>query len=264
LDATYDTTIPNQARRCGAFAPWSLALAAFRNLAILIFVLCVPAALVTTTIRFLANEERVYRYAIDDFGAVEASGIVRSELLRANNELIEYFRGDQETVSIRVEQDGREVDLFNAREAAHLEDVKRRFELVSRVQEFSVLYAIGFIALVVLWAREVSGRAFAVLVVIANVLTLAAIGVLGAVSLAGFDESWERFHRILFSNEFWRLDPRTDHLIQMFPVPFWQDIVFFAGLLIVAQAALITLIAGIYLGVTARAQPARRLYPSYT
>lgn len=239
-------------------------MGALRNLAILLFVISIPAALVTTTIRYLANEPRVYRYAVDDFGAVAASGIERGELLRANKELIEYFRSDQETVSIRVERQGREVDLFNAREAAHLEDVKRRFQLVSRVQEFSLLYVIAFLALVVLWAREVSGRTLAVLVALGNVLTLAGIGVLGGISLSGFNESWERFHTLLFSNEFWRLDPRTDHLIQMFPVPFWQDIVFFAGLLIVAQAALITLVAGIYLGVTSRAQAAARLSPSYT
>jgi integral membrane protein (TIGR01906 family) len=238
-------------------------VAALRYLAAFIFILSIPAALATTTIRYLANEPRVYRYAIDDFGAVSRSGIEREELLRANEELIRYFRNGAELVTIRVDIDGREADLFTPREASHLKDVKDRFRLLNRVQEFSVFYILGYVAIAVLWSREVSTRRLAVQTMIGSLVTLAAIGAVSAVSLSGFNDSWERFHELLFSNDFWRLNPNTDHLIQMFPVPFWQDIVFFAGLLIVAQAALVLLVAGIYVGVTSRATPARRLTPSY-
>ena len=53
-------------------------------------------------------------------------------------------------------------------------------------------------------------------------------------ALAGFDSAWEGFHRLIFSNDFWQLNPRTDHLIQIFPPAFWESIVFFIGVLIVA------------------------------
>ena len=235
----------------------------FRNLATLLFVLAVPAALVTTNVRFIANEPRIYRYAIDQFDGVRTTGIQREELLRAGAELREYFNNSEETLAIRVQQNGREVPLFNPRETAHMKDVKDRFRLMNRVQEFSVVYAITYIAAVVLWAREVSTRGLAMAVAGGCVFSLAAVGAAGALGLAGFDSAWESFHEVLFSNDFWLLNPATDHLIQMFPPPFWENVVFLIGLLIAAEAALLLLGAVIYLGVTSHQTRSQRLTPNY-
>ena len=73
----------------------------FRTVAILLFVLSVPIALVTTNIRFMANEPRVYRYAIDQFDAVPTTGIAREELIRAGAEIRDYFNNGQDTLAIR-------------------------------------------------------------------------------------------------------------------------------------------------------------------
>ena len=67
---------------------------------------------------------------------------------------------------------------------------------------------------------------------------LFAIGVVGAFSLGGFDQAWFKFHELMFSNSFWQLNPRTDHLIQMFPPAFWEFIVSTIGLLTAAEAGL--------------------------
>jgi integral membrane protein (TIGR01906 family) len=236
---------------------------ALRHLAALLFILAIPAALITTNIRFVANEPRVYRYAIDQYDAVNTTGIERSELIRGGAELREYFNNDDSTVSIRVQQNGREVALFNPREAAHLEDVKNRFNLVNRVQEFSILYILAYVAAVVLWAREVSVRRLAVQVVIGCAVLLAVVGGVGVFGMAGFDTAWEDFHELIFSNDFWRLNPTTDHLIQMFPPAFWESIVFFIGLMIAAEAALILIAMAIYLGVTSRQSAPGNLEPYY-
>jgi integral membrane protein (TIGR01906 family) len=237
-------------------------LVAFRSLATALFILAIPVALVTTNIRFVANEPRVYTYAVDQHDAVQTTGIERSELLRGGAELRRFFNNDQETLLIRVQQNGREVSLFNARETTHLEDVKDRFRLMNRVQEFSVLYALAYVAAVVLWAKEVSPRALAMQVATGCAILLAAVAIIGAVGMAGFDTAWEDFHQLLFSNDFWRLNPTTDHLIQMFPPAFWESIVFFIGLMTAAEAALMIIFALIYLGASRRAE-SRPLEPFY-
>jgi integral membrane protein (TIGR01906 family) len=239
-------------------------MSALRRIASVLFVLALPAALVTTNIRFIANEPRVYRYAVDDFGAVATTGIARDELLRAMGELRAYFKaGGDEPVSILVERQGREQSLFNPRETAHLKDVKDRFKLQNAVQEFSVLYVLTYIAAVVIWSREITVRRLAVNTMIGCGITVLAIGGAGAFGLSGFDSAWTQFHEVLFSNDFWLLNPRTDHLIQIFPPEFWQNIVFFIGLLTAAEAALILLVAGLYLGATARRAPEGELAPSF-
>ncbi len=236
---------------------------AFRIFSTLLFILAVPAALVTTNIRLMANEPRVYRYAIDEFNAVATSGIAREELLRAGAELRAYFNNDQDEVTIRVQENGEETSLFSSRETVHLKDVKSRFNMANRVQEFSIIYIAIYIAAVVLWSREVSPRGLAIQVAIGSGAALALIGGIGVLGAVGFDSSWEDFHQIIFSNDFWRLNPTADHLIQMFPLAFWETIVFFIGLLIAAEAALLLIASLIYLGVSSRHQAARRLEAYY-
>jgi integral membrane protein (TIGR01906 family) len=232
-------------------------LGLIRVLAAILFILSIPVALVTSNIRFVANEERVYRYAIDEYDAVAKTGIEREELLRASAEIRAYFNNDEETLSIRVREDGREVSLFNERETAHMVDVKDRFQAVNKAQEFSVIYVLGYIAIVGLWAREVSLRGLAVQVAAGAAICVIAIGVIGVIGATGFDSAWEDFHEIMFSNDFWLLNPNTDHLIQIFPPAFWESIVFFIGTLIVAEAVVLVLGSLIYIGAS-RHQAARR------
>jgi len=234
-----------------------------RHLTTLLFILSIPVALVTTNIRFVANEPRVYRYAIDNYDVVQTTGIDRDELIRSGVEIRRYFNNDADRLEIQVENNGRQESLFSERETAHMADVKDRFRLVNRAQELSVLYGAVYVAAVVLWAREISVRRLAVQVAIGSALVLVAIGVVGGIGMAGFDSAWESFHELLFSNDFWRLNPRTDHLIQMFPPDFWESIVFFIGVLVAAEAAVLLIIAGIYLGVTHGQPREQRLEPYF-
>ncbi len=233
-----------------------------RILAAIVFVISIPVALVTSNIRFLANEPHVYRYAIDEFDAPATTGIDRDELLRASSEIRAYFNNNQDTLSIEVQDGNREVSLFNARETAHMSDVKSRFQVMNKAQEFSVVYALGYIAVVVLWAREVSLRGLAKQVAVGSAICVVVVGAIGAVGAAGFDSAWENFHQLIFSNDFWLLNPATDHLIQIFPPPFWENIVFFMGTLIMAESVLLVLGALIYLGAS-RHQASQRLKLQY-
>ena len=126
----------------GAPQALELDVGVFRAAATFLFILSIPVALFTTNIRFVANEPAVYRYAIDQHDAVRTTGIERPELIRAGAEIREYFNNDQKTLNIQVMDNGRQVSLFNARETAHMEDVKNRFQAVNRAQEFSLLYVL--------------------------------------------------------------------------------------------------------------------------
>ncbi len=259
---TYDTT--NLKRdAAGRLGRGGLPVGAVRRIASLLFILAIPVALITTNIRFMANEPRVYRYAIDDYGAVATTGIARDELLRASAGLRAYFNNGDELVNIRVTQQGREVSLFNPRETAHMKDVKSRFQMQNRVQEFTVLYVLTYLAAVVLWSREITVRRLAVNTMIGCGVTLFMIVGAGLFGLSGFNSAWTQFHQLLFSNDFWLLNPRTDHLIQIFPPEFWQNIVFFIGLLSAAEAGLLFVVAGLYLGATSRRMPEAEFAPSY-
>jgi integral membrane protein (TIGR01906 family) len=218
-----------------------------RNLAAFIFIVALPVALVTSNVRFAANEGRLYEHGFDQYDAEARTGIDRDELSRAGRELREYFNNDEETVSIRVIEDGREVSLFNDRETGHLRDVKDLFQLTFRVQEVTLVIVLVYVAGVFLWARERPLRSLARQTLLAALLVGAVIVALAIVALTGFERAFEEFHVISFSNDLWKLDPRTDHLIQMFPEDFWFDASMFVGLLTLVEAGLLALVSGAYL-----------------
>jgi integral membrane protein (TIGR01906 family) len=223
-----------------------------RRLALFLFVVALPVALVTTNVRFAADEGRLYEYGFDKYDAEARTGFPREDISRVGQELRRYFNNSADTIHVLVEEGGREVSFFNDRETAHLRDVKHLFQITFRVQELSIAYVFTYVVGVFIWAREGSLRRLATQVLAGSLVAIAVILALGAVALLGFDRAFEEFHLIAFNNDLWRLNPRTDHLIQMFPEDFWFDASMLVGLLTLAEAAVLALASGLYLGLTRR------------
>ena len=233
-----------------------------RSLALFLFVALIPVTLVTTNVRFAANEGRLYEYGFDKYDVETRTGLPREEISRAGRELRQYFNNDEATISILVEEGGQEVSLFNERETAHLRDVKDLFQLTNAIQELGVAFIFAYAVGVFVWAREGSLRRLATQVLAGSLVAIVAIVALGGVALLGFDRAFEQFHFIAFNNDLWRLDPRTDSLIQMFPEGFWFDATMLVGLLTVTEAAVLALGSGLYLGLTRRRRTTVVLTPS--
>ncbi|MFI5255472.1 MAG: DUF1461 domain-containing protein, partial [Candidatus Limnocylindrales bacterium] len=45
---------------------------------------------------------------------------------------------------------------------------------------------------------------------------------IGAIFLVAFDPAFTLFHEIFFPGGNWSFDPATDHMVQLYPIPFWQ------------------------------------------
>lgn len=217
-----------------------------RSLLISAFILTVPVALITTNIRAAVSEQAVYDYSVRNYGAAEASGIPESELLRANAQLRHYLTArDPGPLAIRVRDDGGQtVPLFNARETAHMSDVRDLVRAVFGVQVLAVALALTLaVAMLALWPP----RALAAACLYAALLTAAIIGAAGFLAVTGFDAAWTRFHTLFFQNDLWQLDPNSDHLIQMFPEPFWQKITLVLGAATIGEALLMSVVSAVYL-----------------
>jgi integral membrane protein (TIGR01906 family) len=223
-----------------------------RHIAALLFIVALPIALITTNVRIAANEPRLYEYAADHYDTPETTGISREELLDASGELRDYFNNDDESIFVRVQKDGEPISLFNPRETAHLRDVKTLFQASFRVQEATVIFVLAYVVAVFIWAREGSLRTLATQLLLAGLLGLAVIGAVGAIAVSGFEQSFEQFHLVAFDNDFWRLDPTRDHLIQMFPEDFWREVSLWLGIATLVELATLALLSALYLGLTRR------------
>ncbi len=214
------------------------------------FVLALPILLFTTNIRFLASDTGYLEGGLRRHDAAQNTGIALNELDYAVGAIVRYFEDDEKTLRILVFTGGEETALFSDDETLHMEDVKGLMRTIFRANEVALGFALAYVAATVLWAGERSGRTLAK-------ETLAAVGVgalvglaVGIVALVGFDSAWEQLHEVIFPNDLWLLDPRTDRLIQMFPETFWAEATFIVVGMALAEAAVLVGAAGGYLWFT--------------
>ncbi len=218
-----------------------------QRIATLCFVVALPLFLITANVRFLAGEQRLYERGFRTFDSDQRTGLSLAELDRAGAEIIDYFEDDADLLRIRVTRAGEEEALFSQREVEHMKDVKSLMRTVFRLNEVSLAYVLAYIAGVFLWARARSLRRLAVEAICGIGLMAALAGAVGVLAIIGFEAMWERFHKVVFSNDLWQLNPRTDRLIQMFPEEFWQETTLILVALTAAEALLIVACAVAYL-----------------
>ena len=207
-----------------------------RPAAAFIFIAAIPIFLVLTNVRIATTEQRVYEYSFSRYDAEDVTGIERSELDRAASEIIGYFRdGDADALDIRVVDAGEIVPLFNQREVLHMRDVRDLIRATFRLHEIAFVYIVGYIAAVFLWSGERPMRRLAREAMIAGGATVGVLAVAAVGVLVGFDSLFTQFHLLSFSNDFWKLSPARDHLIQMFPQGFWFDVTLAVGVITIVQ-----------------------------
>lgn len=224
-----------------------------------LFVVAVPLFLLLTNVRIAATWSPVYDYALTQYDGPQRTGIARPELNRVADELIAYFESTEDglLIATRVEKDGQQIAFYNQREVLHLSDVRDLFQVVFRIQEASFAYIVVYIVAVVLWSRERSMRRLARQGIAAGllgfgVLTVAAIGL-----LIDFETLFTRFHLISFANDFWKLSPSRDRLIQIFPERFWFDVSLTVGVVTLLQGAVLASVGAGYLAWLDRAKRLR-------
>ena len=134
---------------------------------------------------------------------------------------------------------GVDRDLFNEREVLHMIDVKGLIRGVSFWQQTSFYTMVGLAVV----GLAVTGRGrtlqlFSRGLFRGSVFALGLLIVLGIGSLVGFEALFERFHFLSFSNDLWRLDPRRDYLIRIFPEGFFLSATLIVAGLTIGQALL--------------------------
>lgn len=192
----------------------------FDSVARWLFILCLPALLVTASVSLAMNCNWLYNHGFEKYNVGRVTGLEDSQLEKASRGLISYFNSGEEYIDLVVMKDGRPFPLFNDREIEHLKDVKALFHLVYKMLSGSVIYFILFAGLTLFRRNRVSlgWGLFG-----GGVLTLALMIALGVAIAVGFDRVFLQFHLLSFANDFWMLDPSRDYLIMLFPQGFWFD-----------------------------------------
>ena len=125
--------------------------------------------------------------------------------------------------------------VLNDRERGHMRDVRgvfAGFELL--VLASVVVLGVGFRR-----ARDAEARAATWRAVGRGARGLVVgLVVVGAFAALAFDAAFEVFHRLFFGAGTYTFDPRTDHLVQLFPEQFWSDTTLAIGIVALGAAIL--------------------------
>lgn len=122
-------------------------------------------------------------------------------------------------LTMRLEQGEFNVEELNAKERQHMGDVRELIRLAQRVSQGCMALAAA-LAVVTAWTGARDGRRFGLLPgVLAGLLlaVLSALIICALMNTQGFERMFVGMHHLLFTNDLWLLDPRTDILIRMMP-----------------------------------------------
>ena len=163
--------------------------------------------LILSALHAVGTDDGLYFKLQTEAGILPEAGVSEDELRSIDRRLSDYLRGD----STALEQDSP----FNDREMAHMADCQRLFALLRKVRSRLIPWAVLLIVggAYLLQNRNKARRC----AWLAPLILLIPLGAFAVWACIDFDGAFTFFHRVLFSNDLWLLDPRTDLLIRICP-----------------------------------------------
>ncbi|MBR6816688.1 MAG: TIGR01906 family membrane protein [Clostridia bacterium] len=172
--------------------------------------------------------------------------ITEQGLSDATEALLDYLKDRRDDLTVYAEIDGSLREVFNEREKLHMIDVRRLYRNAKTVGYTSLV--IGALTFAVLFWRSDRQEQKAVVrgYLHGNMMFFLMLAVIGLFAALDFDTFWTAFHKIMFSNDLWLLDPRQDILIQMVPQQFFFDLVMRIAIAAAASIGALLIGAGIW------------------
>lgn len=196
------------------------------SLQYLIGVLCAFAlmiALLITSVEAVAYwTPGYYEAEYTKYHVLDDVQMEMEDLLDVTKEMMAYLKGKREDLHIMTTVAGQQREFFNAREIAHMEDVRGLFLggiALRRICLAFLAAAVGTLYLTKARLRRLLPQTMC----LGTVLFFAVLAGLAALISTNFTKYFIIFHEIFFSNDLWILDPSTDLLINIVPEPFFMD-----------------------------------------
>ncbi|MGH2457259.1 MAG: TIGR01906 family membrane protein [Chloroflexota bacterium] len=201
--------------------------------------LLIPIVVVFSILTGLFFDASFYHAGQAKYQVQSVTGMAPDQMDRVNVGIIRFFAGT-ESLHQAISASGGSPDVFKEKEILHMDDVRVIVQFISKVQIVGLLVLAVVVGLAAgTWAR--GGRlALSRALTYGAIFTIALVIVSGILTYTSFDSLFITFHEVTFNNNYWELDPRTDHLIQMFPFGFWYD----AMLTVALRVLLVSVVLG--------------------
>lgn len=172
----------------------------------------------------------VFQLSVFDLGYFEkkfvendtpsVTGLSMQQLMSVSSETLDYLKDKRDNLVIYEELDGKTIQVFEGREIDHMVDVKDLF-----MTGFAIRNIAGIVSLLstaYLWTKHKQSILHSIRT--GSLLFFAIIALIGVFAALDFNKAFTIFHKLLFTNDLWLLNPETDIMIQMLPLDFFMGI----------------------------------------
>ncbi|MFA5055512.1 MAG: DUF1461 domain-containing protein [Dehalococcoidia bacterium] len=205
------------------------------RVASILFIVCIPLFLLTSNIRWVANDLQFWEEGFEKYDVSAETGFSDEELIDISKGLIRYFNsGDIDDTMY----------IFSDDEIIHLRDVRGLIQLSYTIQWITLGYIIIFVAAGYTYKRRQMFSSLGKLVLTGSVAGLAALAATGIAAMIDFDWLFILFHRIFFTNDLWI---SSGYLPRIYTEGFFYDAAGAIAIAMVLQSLLIGAIAGGFL-----------------
>ena len=215
-----------------------------------VLVLIIPLMLISSVAKVEMQFLSFYQYQYEKNGISEITGFSNEELMLITRHLVQFFNNKADSAQLIVEKKSKPFYLFHDYEIEHLNDVKTLFHSLFQVLIITLSYFTAYLIFTMVSRNKNRWYYFWKGLRNGNILTLVLLIALGVVVFLGFNNIFIKFHYLVFGDPAsspWILDPRTDYLIMMYPLNFWQDAVVMGIAVISIVALLLALMSSLLL-----------------
>ena len=182
-------------------------------------------SLLLTIVDFWCFYKPFYNWQYQKNNTTVATGLNEEDLNKTTDLLFAYLKDEREDLNMQALVHGEEREVFDAREKAHMVDVKNLYLGAMQVRNY-----LGILGILLVIATGLFATKDRFLHLFKSYQKgvgafLGFILILGLFAVVDFTSFWTNFHHVFFTNDLWLLDPNISIMINMVPEPFFSALV---------------------------------------
>ena len=184
----------------------------------------------------------VYRQEYEKYDVLSELDMTMDDVMYVTHEMMDYLRGEGDTLSVVTTVEGQEQDFFNEQDRFHMGEVRELFIGGLNIRFGACVAAVLCVLFLVITRadiKKVVPRSYW----IALGVTGAAVILIGIAAVVDFNAVFVQFHHIFFDNDLWIFDPAEDYMIRMLPEGLFYDMVMRIGAIFVVSLVVLLVLS---------------------
>lgn len=202
----------------------------------------IAALLITSFEIAMYSDFDVYQKEYEKYDVLSDLEMTMDDVMYVTHEMMDYLRGERDTLSVITNVEGHEQDFFNEQDRFHMEEVRGLFIGGLNIRLSACIIALICIAFLIIThadIKKVIPRGYW----IALGITGAAVLLIGVASIIDFNAVFIQFHHIFFDNNLWIFDPAEDYMIRMLPEGLFYDMVMRIGTIFIVLLMILLILS---------------------